>query len=554
MTTRVGDPQVWGGGMRVVPLKLLDDITAAAVLRRTAPGIPDPDGRQAVELARRLGGLPLALHLAGVYLTSPFARWHSFADYRRALDSGQAAVTELDAVRSDAWATVSRTWELALDALAEQGVDRAREVLYLLACFAPTTPIPMAMLASSVSEQILRALAEMALIDAVPVPGGLPDLTLHPVVADTCRARMTTDISIPELAVRLVGTTAEALEIERPADWPHWEKLIPHVEALLTWAAPHLGTPALLSLSQVAGRAHYSLWLIGNREGAGGEGIARLLLAAASRLGDLHPEAIEARHVLGVTLVARGRNREAEDLFRAVLEDRRSVLGDGDPRTLLTRDQLIGAIMAQGRYGEAEQMYRDLIADQEAFLGPEHTDTLTTIVDLAWSVGMRGDAEQAADLCRRALEVDRRVLGDEHPRTLDAWADLAHWTNEGGAHQDAEALSAQVVNTLSRVLGADHPLTLTSRATLARTLAALGRPSPAESMLRDVLATMDRVLGATDARLLTTRRDLANVLAAQGRTHQAERIYRQVLDLQRQHLGPAHPETLKTSRSIALHT
>ncbi|GAA4566899.1 hypothetical protein GCM10023193_44660 [Planotetraspora kaengkrachanensis] len=552
VTTRIGDPQAWGGGVRVVPLRLLDDVTAAAVLRRTAPHIPDPDGREAMELARRLGGLPLALHLAGMYLTSPFARWHSFAEYRRALDSGQAAVVELDSVHSDSRATVSRTWELSLDALAEQGVERAREMLYLLACFAPTTPIPMAMLGSVLSETSLRALAELALIDAVAVPGGLPDLTLHPVVADTCRTSMTEDTSIPELAVRLVSSYAGGLEVERPADWARWEKLIPHIEALLTWAAPHLDTPTLLSLLHVAGRAHYSLTLIGSKEGAGGEGIARLLLAAASRLGDLHPEAIAARHGLGVTLSARGRVREAEDLFRAVLEDRRTVLGDAHPGTLRTRDQLIGTIMAQGRYGEAEQMYRDLIADQEASLGPEHNDTLTTLVDLAWSVGMQGDAEEAANLCRQALEIDRRVLGQEHPRTLDAWADLAHWTNESGAHQEAEDLGTRVVDTVSRTMGAKHPLTLSTRATLARTLAALGRIPQAESMLRDVLTAMEQVLSDTDARLLTTRRDLANVLATQGRTHQAERIYRQVLQLQQQYLGLAHPETLKTDRLIAL--
>ncbi|MEO3860506.1 tetratricopeptide repeat protein [Acrocarpospora sp. B8E8] len=554
VTTRVGDPQVWGRGVRVVPLKVLDDVAAAAVLRGAAPDIPDPDGREAMEFARRLGGLPLALHLAEVHLTSPFARWRTFADYRRALDSGQAGVAELPAARSDARATVSRTWELSLDALADQGVERAREMLYLLACFAPTTPIPMALLGSAVTESSLRALAELALIEAVPVPGGLPDLALHPVVADTCRARMTEDTSIPELAVGLVSDAAGALDVERPADWPQWERLIPHVEALLVWAAPHLGEPALLRLSDAAGSAVYSLWLIGNKEGAGGAEMARVRLAAVSRLGNRHPEVIEARHTLGVTMVSRGRFREAEDLFRATLEDRRSVLGDADPGTLLTRDQLIGAILAQGRYGEAEQMYRDLIADQETFLGPEHNDTLTTIVDLAWSVGVQGDAEEAANLCRRALEIDRRVLGDEHPRTLDAWADLAHWTNEGGAHQDAEDMGAEVVDTVSRVLGAEHPLTLTTRATLARTRAALGRAAEAESMLRDVLATMEQVLSDSDARLLTTRRDLANVLTAQGHTHQADRIYRQVLHRQQRYLGPAHPETLKTDHLLALHT
>jgi len=56
------------------------------MLADLAPGIPDPDGSQAQELGRRLGGLPPALYLAGSYLASPFARWHNFSDYRSALD------------------------------------------------------------------------------------------------------------------------------------------------------------------------------------------------------------------------------------------------------------------------------------------------------------------------------------------------------------------------------------------------------------------------------------------------------------------------------------
>ncbi|MCW2877099.1 MAG: Tetratricopeptide repeat-containing protein [Sphaerisporangium sp.] len=60
---------------------------------------------------------------------------------RLALDGSMAAeaVAELDAAHADPRATVSRTWELSLDTLTEQGMNRAREVLYLLACFGPET-------------------------------------------------------------------------------------------------------------------------------------------------------------------------------------------------------------------------------------------------------------------------------------------------------------------------------------------------------------------------------------------------------------------------------
>ena len=97
VTTRNDDPRTWGRGVSLHKLPPLDDDAAAEVLADLAPTIGDPDGRQARELGRRLGGLPLALYLAGSYLASPFARWQTFADYHQALDSAElpAALADL---------------------------------------------------------------------------------------------------------------------------------------------------------------------------------------------------------------------------------------------------------------------------------------------------------------------------------------------------------------------------------------------------------------------------------------------------------------------------
>ncbi|WP_433465789.1 hypothetical protein [Spirillospora sp. CA-128828] len=78
VTTRHTDASTWGAWVRMRALGTLDDASAAAVLRRAASQVDDPGG-EALALARRLGGPPLALHLAGAYLAAPFARWRSFA-------------------------------------------------------------------------------------------------------------------------------------------------------------------------------------------------------------------------------------------------------------------------------------------------------------------------------------------------------------------------------------------------------------------------------------------------------------------------------------------
>jgi hypothetical protein len=124
VTTRVKDRAIWGPDLAVRELTPLDDSTSAKVLADLVPHISDPDGKQARQLGSRLGGLPLALHLAGAYLASPFARWHTFADYRRALDSVElpTALADLDGSGAQTRVTIQQTWELSLDALVNDRI------------------------------------------------------------------------------------------------------------------------------------------------------------------------------------------------------------------------------------------------------------------------------------------------------------------------------------------------------------------------------------------------------------------------------------------------
>ncbi|WP_189323740.1 tetratricopeptide repeat protein [Streptomyces flaveus] len=565
VTTRTSDPRTWGSWAQMRVLTALDDDSAADVLRRLAPRVDDPTGREAMALAKRLGALPLALHLAGTYLASPFARWHGFGDYQQALDGTAApeVIADLDTIRANSRTAVSQTWELSLDALAAQGLERARHLLYLLSCLAPATPIPGGLLRPEADTDArefastLRGLAEVGLIDVADDEAvGHRDVVVHPVVADICRAHILTSptasgIAVMADAVRLLSAAGGELDSERPGDWAAWERLLPHVSAGVSWMAPHLDNESLVMLLTVSRAGFNALWGIGRQGSRDGEVLARANLAAAERLGDEHPDNLAARNDLGIYLCAAGAPHEAEEMFRTVLAGRRRVLGEDHVDTLRTRDALIGAILEQGRFDEAEPMYRELIADMTRVLGADHRETLTTSVDLAWSIGMQGRPAEAAEICRQTLDLDRRILGDENPRTLDAWDDLSRWTNERGDHATAEQMSRELLDIELRVMGSEHQLTLTTRANLARAIANQGRLDEAEHLLREGLADMERALGEEHYRSITARRYLADTVAAQGRVAEATQLYVQVLHLQQRRLGHEHPETLVTRQLVA---
>jgi hypothetical protein len=213
VTSRDGSETVWGKWIRhrIAPLGTEH---GADVLLDIAP-----DGgtaSEAARLARRLGGLPLALQLAGKAIAQAAAvppHWdpsllRSFSAYRRALteQSGdvitRAALGAIDP--QQARGLVGQTWELSLTVLDGRSIPEARPLLRLLSCFGDA-PIPCGLLldpaALAESEffsaltgqrlwEVLTSLESLSLITLDRTSGGSeigPMAIVHPLVRETNR-------------------------------------------------------------------------------------------------------------------------------------------------------------------------------------------------------------------------------------------------------------------------------------------------------------------------------------------------------------------------------
>jgi len=580
VTTRNRDPQVWGTGVTLCELKPLDEEASAEVLRDLAPEVADPGGHQARELSRRLGGLPLALHLAGAYLGSPFARWSTFAGYHEALDSVElpAALADIEGPGADVRADVQRTWDLSLDALAAEGRPQARMLLFVLSCFAPATPIPAWLLRPAPLADLLaneagggrepekdagwsrlragvQGLSHTGLIEISSGggPAGLNAITVHPVVADANRSRLATIAAaerrtVQNAAVALLEAAAGGLDPSRPGDWPAWRLLVPHLDAAIDLLADDLAAGVLARLLTVSAAGTEAL-LSGGRLAAAGK-LAQASVQTAAFLSRDDPAAMTARGSLADTLVRRGRSAEAEALYRELLADRRRVQGDDHLDTLTTRHDLAAAIGMQGRYGEAEQLYRELLEDDYRLLGPGHRETLAARYNQARMIGLQGRYAEAEELGHQVLADQHRLLGDSDPDSLTTRQSLARITGKAGRYADAERMYRQVLDDRRRILGNDHPDTLATRHRLARIIGLQGRYAEAEELCHQVLEDRRRLLGEDHLDNLATRHRLARMLGLQGRYADAEPLFRQVLAARRRALGKDHPDTLATGHRL----
>jgi tetratricopeptide (TPR) repeat protein len=508
-TSRVADPQRWGAIAKVVWVESLSEADGAQVLLDLAPGAGNR--AKARSLSAQLGGLPLALHQAGSYLTSLFATEGTFAQYRHVLS---VRLGELGRSDEDQ-AKVITTAELSLDALRAQEIGQARLLLRVLSCFASAVPLPPLLLDRDVlarmcgstarAEDGLSGLSSVGLISTVgsPQAGALASVKVHPLVAQTTLDRADEDLPESlEAAVRLLSAVTGKLKHEDPGQAADWLSLVPHLRALLSSDA-RMPAGSEASLANAAARISGALI-------QGGSYLAALAMAESG---------LEREHGLAL--------------------DHQAVLALRSRRAL--------ALRFLGHYQGAEAEYLQVLDARLRVLGPYHHDTLITRHEIAATLAARGKPADAEAVFRQVLEARLRVLGPVHPSTLTTGHEIAVALAAQGRAADAEAVFRQVLGARLRVLGPDHPSTLTTRHNMAVALAAQGRPADAEAVFRQVLGARLRVLGPYHHDTLVTRHEVAVALAAQGRGAGAEAVFRQVLDARLQVLGPDHPSTVSTA-------
>jgi RecA/RadA recombinase len=532
VTSRDGNEASWGPWCRRHRLATLHADEAAVVLadhtRHQAGLGSDAEAR---ELAQRLGGLPLALKIAGSYLAKAAdvpAAWagnelvRTYLLYKDMIEAGRLGtvfpVQGGELTQDEARGLIGRTWDLSLELLDARQVPDARRLLHLLATFADA-PIPHEFLLhpATMSESplfaaitgsrlwtVLQALDGFGLIDLNTGSAEAVLVTrLHPLVRDTSSPELHgTDqerAAYLDLAARLLWRAADAEETGLPEDpsmWPVWQLLAPHATHVFDSLATEPDGPddAVVAASGAVGLVARYL----GQQALYAQAEAQLRKVLAVRKKALGPDDVATlvtRHSIARRMAERGDHAGAEAEFRDVLAARLRVLGRGHRSTLNTRHEVAAQMAARGNHAGAEAEFRDVLAVRLQMQGPDHPETLTTRHSIARQMAERGDPTGAEAEFRDVLAARLRVLGLEHPDTLGTRHEIARMMAEQGNHAGAETEFRDVLAARLRVLGPDHRRTLTTRYEIALQMAKLRNYDDAEAEFRDVLAAEVRVLG-----------------------------------------------------------
>ncbi|HTG32317.1 MAG TPA: toll/interleukin-1 receptor domain-containing protein [Thermoanaerobaculia bacterium] len=422
-------------GVKTVPITTLPRPVSIELLRRFRPDIPDTE--QALDgIARELGDLPLALHLAGSFLqtyrSSPsFGRPTAYLESLQQTDllahpSLQGRGAGISPTGHEGH--VGRTFALSFERLdpTDEAGALAIDLLSRAAWFTPGEPIPRPLLFKTVhtdsgdqmmelmAEDALRRLTNLGLVEA----NNRNDLLMHRLVAAWARGVVKGD-DAREAVEEAILTEAHRLnETNNPALLLVWQ---PHL-LTITDRAMDRGDRTAARLCDELG---VHLWQAGDYSGARPY-LEKAVATHTKVSGVEHQDTANSLNNLGLLLDHQGDYPEAHWHYEKSLAIREIVLGPEHPDTATSLNNLGGLLRAQGEYETtARPYYERALAIQEKVLGPEHPDTARSLNNLGGIYFSQRNFPRARWFAERALRILIASLGPDHPDTKGVRSQLS---------------------------------------------------------------------------------------------------------------------------------
>ncbi|MEV6801396.1 tetratricopeptide repeat protein [Micromonospora rifamycinica] len=367
-----------------------------------------------------LGCLPLAVEQAGAYLAQTGV---TAAEYLGLLAEHPAQMYQEGEEGRAGQRTIARVWQVTLDALADDPLPG--RLLKVLAWYAAPDPIPRDLLYHLDDQPaVVRAIGRLAAYNMITLNHAHHAVTVHRLVQAVARTPDASDPhrqpeDITDSRTRAIAALAAGLpdNWRDPATWPTWRSLLPHLNALVTYASNDPATGYLLN--------HAALFLAdqGNLAEAS-RYFEQALIDCRRVLGDDHPNTLALVNNLATTYESAGDLQRAIPLYEQALIDCRRVLGDDYPDTLTSVNNLAAAYESAGDLQRATPLYEQALTDRRRVLGDDHPDTLTSVNNLACAYQTAGDLQRAIPLYQQALTDCRRILGDQHAVTRAVYGNL----------------------------------------------------------------------------------------------------------------------------------
>ncbi|OXV06832.1 hypothetical protein Egran_05401 [Elaphomyces granulatus] len=558
-----------------------------------------------INLADRLDGLPLAIVIAGSFISNTGV---SFARYLQIYEESWRDLQSItEPHRHYSNGNILTTWMITYSEI--QKVDPfAVKLLFLLSYFhnrdiwvglircglkSSNTPDWFRTVASNEIRFLttVRTLVNFSLIETKEANG----YYMHPVVQDWCRHGFSEidEGDKDKLKTIALASVGHAVSLDSEIEyWVLQRRLLPHATQMLAvlesgWPIPqdpsvlqavyqlgHLYSNqgklkeaelmyqwALMGQEKTLDLDHPSTLLtvhsLGNVYSDQGRlekaelmyqqalaGYAKILTTYEKTLGPDHMETVRIVHDLGDLYQDQGKLEEAETMYRRALTKYSELLGPDHPHALTTVNWLGNLYSDQDRLKEAGTMYQQALTGYTKTMGPDHTFTLGAVLCLGNLYQDQGKLNEAEIMYQKALLGYEKALGPDHTSTLATIHCLGNLFKDQDKWREAEIMYQRALTGREKVLGPDHKSTLTTASRLGTLYTDQQKLKEAEAMYRRALSGFEMALGRDHTFTLAVIGYLGNVYRGQCKLEEAEEMYNQALAGYEKALGPDHTSTL----------
>ncbi|PCH00605.1 Disease resistance protein [Penicillium occitanis (nom. inval.)] len=526
-----------------------------------------------MNLINRLGGLPLAITIAGAFMRETGTNVSEYLQHYQS--SWHDLQLHANPGRHYPHGNVLQTWSVSYDKIRKQDPDIA-ELLLFLAHFdnrdiwykllkngtrSSNQPKWFAEVLSDslVFKKRIKILIEFSLLN-VNEQGG--SYMMHPVVQDWCLDVASIEDKArnrrwDELALVSVGYTVPAR-----FEAPYWElrrRLLIHADYVrrawindcLTddaaiWDAIHrIGMLYYDQGKSKKAEAMYRRALAGYAKALGADCIPILdmindtgalylnleklkevemmsrrgLAGYGKAPGPYHIAVLDLVNNLGVLYSGKGNLSEAETMYQWALAGYEKALGPDHNSTLVTVTNLGHLYRDQKKWMEAKKLYQRALAVYKKTLGPNHTSTLNVVDNIGVLYRDYGKLDEAETMLQQALAGYKRALGFDHTHTLNTFYNLGILYKDQGKLEEAKILYQQALAGYEKVLGADHVFTLKIVSRIGDICIDQRKPKEAETLYQRALAGYEATLGPNDYRTMEVAEALKMLGSKRGRKH-----------------------------------
>ncbi len=555
-------------GVQLLALHPLTDLDSLVLLlrpRAEASGrdvmalLAEPEATSAAEaLVQELGGLPLALALAGNYLAE---RGVNLVDYLSSIRQESIQHVSLNTQLYQSLPTGHATSIIATFALSaarlrfDDATDQYARAIWQSAAQLAPEPLP--------SELLLRLINLDPTQPAQRESGDLALLRLRELgLLEQAREGQTSCYR----QHRLLGAYARSTSADPTRDRNQAEAAIVaemqwlESDGRLSEAPVRYGEHLQYLALALDGRSDLSAAAVWNELGKlyeVQEAYQRARLAFEKALTICqrlpikpHAAIADTLHHFGILASVAGEYATARAHLTNALALRKETLGQVHRATAATMHELGRVAYLEADYTLAYTFYTNALALRKETLGRVHRATATTLYELGKVALAIRDYAVAYTCLTDALAIREQTLGSDHRDIAHVLHQLGHVAYEQGNYVAAHGYFVDAHKIKEQSLGQSDLSTAMTLHELGRSALGEGKPAAARSYLTNALAIREHILGPLHSDVGMTLHHLGTAALAEQDYTVARTLLNRALTIKEQTFGRVHSSTAATLHEL----